>query len=253
MNKTLLGTFTLLAAAQFTWGSIIFDDWNTGLGVFNQANLTYSSTSSGITTDGTSVSTWDSAAGDGILEGAGMDKLHIVKSTSASTLRVRWLAGIGTPANNTAFTTTGSNDGRLGLYIKAPSAVGTGWTVSFNLDGPANTTSQMQWSGDKNIVADDAWHLYEWTLDTTTWGQVPGIGGSTSTTLLTGSHTIDSVYIRSPSVSRAAGSTYDFYVDFCAKTDADSISVATLIPEPSSVALGLLGGFGLLVAWFRRR
>ena len=115
MKKTLVGTIALLAVANFTWGSIIFDDWNTGLGHFNQPNLRYSSTSSGITTDGTSSSTWDTTAADGIFEGAGMDKLHIVKSTSASTLRVRWLAGLGTPANNTAFTTDGTDDGRIGL------------------------------------------------------------------------------------------------------------------------------------------
>jgi hypothetical protein len=255
MKKTFLGTFILLVAAQFTWGSIIFDDFNTALGSqhFNQLNLNFSSTSSGITTDNTSSSTWDTAAGDGILEGTGMDLLHIIKNTSAGTLRVRWLSGVGTPANNTTFTTTGTGDGRIGLYVKAAAAVGTGWTVSFNLDAPANTTTSMSWSGDLNITADGTWHLYEWTIDSTTWGAVPGIGGQASGALTTGSHTIDSIYIRSPVASRAAGATFDFDVDFVAKTDADSISVATLIPEPSSIGLGLLGGFGLLAAWFRRR
>ena len=132
--------------------------------------------------------------------------------------------------------------------------------MSFNLDGPANTTAQMQWSGDKNIIADDAWHLYEWTIDSTTWGQSQ-VSVARPHNAATGSHTIDSIYIRSPSVSRAANSTWDFYVDFVAKTDADSISVATLvpvIPEPSSVSAGLLGGFGMwpfgsAAAWLDRR
>ena len=261
MKKTLLGTITLLAAAQFTWGSIIFDDWNTGLGVFNQPNLNYSSTSSGITTDGTSKSTWDTTAADGIYEGAGMDLLQVVKNTSAGTLRVRWLSGIGTPANNTSFSTSGlsgGNDGWIGLYIMSPVANGTGWTVSFNLDGPANTTTQMSWSGDQSITSDGTWHLYEWQINATTWGQVPGIGGQSSGVLTSGSHTIDSIYLRSPSASRAAGSSWNFYVDAVGKTDDNSTLVSSLftpnpVPEPTSLGLCLLGGFGLLATWFRRR
>jgi len=256
MKKVLLGTITILAAAHVSWGSIIFDDFNTGLGVFNQANLNFSSTSSGITTDGSSKSTWDTTAGDGIFEGAGMDLLHIIKNTSAGTLRVRWLAGIGTPGNNTSFAVTGANDGRIGLYIKAPSTDGTGWTVSFNLDTPANTTASMAWSGDQTITADGTWHLYEWTIDTTSWGSVPGIGGFGTGTIPNNTYTIDSIYIRSPSASRAANSAWDFDVDFIGKTDLNSASLATLVPvvpEPSSLALGLLGGFGLLTVWLRRR
>jgi hypothetical protein len=260
VKKALLGTITLLAAAQLTWGSVIFDDFNLALASqhFNQPSLSYSGTTAGITTDGSSVSTWDTTTGDGILEGTGMDFLHVIKSTSASTVRVRWLSGLGTPANNTSFTASGSasgNDGRIGLYLKAPASDGSTWVVSLNLDAPANTSATMSWSGDQTIIADGAWHLYEWQVNTTSWGQVPGLGGQTAGVLTAGTHTFDSIYIRNLS-TLAASSTYDFYVDFLAKTDDNSTSVSTLlpvVPEPSSLTLGLLGGFGLLVAWFRRR
>jgi hypothetical protein len=184
-----------------------------------------------------------------------MDYLHVIKSTSASTVRVRWLSGLGTPANNTSFTASGSgtgNDGWIGLYIKAPSSDGSTWVVSLNLDASANTSATMSWSGDKTVTADGAWHLYEWQINTTSWSAVPGLGGQTAGPLTAGSHTFDSIYIRNLSTV-AANSTADFYVDFLAKTDDNSLSVATLVPEPSSLALCLLGGFGLAAGVISRR
>ena len=58
----------LLAASSFTWASIIFDDFNSGMGVFNQ-NPNLLSTTANVAT--TSKTTWDTTASD-LFEGAGV-------------------------------------------------------------------------------------------------------------------------------------------------------------------------------------
>ena len=98
------------------------------------------------------------------------------------------------------------------------------------------------------IISDGQWHLYEWDLDNTAaWGAVPGIGGASP--LVNATYTIDSVYFRDLDGTPGPTATIDF--DFVAKSDAGSI--AALVPEPSTFALGLLGGLGLLIGALRRR
>jgi hypothetical protein len=104
----------------------------------------------------------------------------------------------------------------------------------------------------KTIIADNAWHLAEWSLDTAgDWGAVAGIGGA-GANALTGSHTIDSVYVQN--VSGASGTTQlTFLFDFVAKSDGTA-SIATLVPPPPSpepVTLGMLACVPLLL--MRRR
>ena len=254
MRKLIIGTTSLLAAVLCSQASIIFDDFNTSAGHFG-FTPTFSSTTANMATTSTSV--WDNTVGDPF-EGAGALQLNLIKNTASGSARVRFVSGgppynsttSGNPAYNTAWNYTGANDGRIGLYLKAD-ANASGWQISLNMDAPANSAGTMSWSGDKAIIADNQWHLYEWTIDSTTWAAVPGIGGGV---LAAGAHTFDSIYIRNTGTVAANTST-TMFIDFVAKTDADNISVASLVvtPEPSSLALGLLGGFGLFAARLRRR
>src|SRR5690242_6357359 len=81
--------------------SIIFDDFNTNEGHFNQSP-TFSST-----TNFTTASTADRITTDAIEDG-GSEKLVLVHST-ATTNRARFVSGSGTPSNNVNFATDGTN------------------------------------------------------------------------------------------------------------------------------------------------
>ncbi|HWX22227.1 MAG TPA: hypothetical protein VN578_20180 [Candidatus Binatia bacterium] len=252
--KRITALLTLLAASNVSWGSIIFDDFNTSAGHFGYTP-TFSSTTSGLDAVNSS-SLYDTTAGDPF-EGAGAMKLTLTHSATAGTSRVRWLSGGppydsshgGVPSANVSFNVTGTGDGNIGLYVKTDSS-GSGWNVSFNLDSGANTGATMSWSGEQSVIADGQWHLYEWTIDSTTWAAVPGIGGQASGSITTGSRTIDSIYFRDNNTV-PAGAVATIFVDFVAKSDSGSI--ATLVPEPSALALGLLGGVALFARHLRRR
>ncbi len=229
-----------LAGYQLVQASIIFDDFNSSQGSFNSAPNS-SGTTTGLDTSN-SAFTWDTTPGDSF-EGAGANKLHIVHTSTTSSSRIRWLTGGGTPANNISFTTTAGTDGDIGLYIKSDASA-AGWNVMINLDSSANTSATMWGSSQITLQTDGQWHLYEWSLDSSTWGTIPGIVTQTTGPLANQSWTIDSVYfIHTGNIAPAA--TTDIYADFVAKSDSGSI--ATLVPEPSVIALGLLGGLGILL------
>jgi hypothetical protein len=250
MKKLLLATITLLAFAQFSWASIIFDGFNVDEGHFG-----YAVTFSGTTVGEDATSTADRLTTGGPLEGAGYQQLVLVHDTTTTAFRLRHVSGgppynsanAGTIVGNTgfSFTTGAATDGWIGFYLRTTA---TGWQTSINLDGPTGATAEMDGSASVPIVSDGLWHLYEWNLDATTgWGAVPGIGGGHSGSVLAGSHTIDSVYFRDLDGTPGPTATIDF--DFVAKSDSGSISA--LVPEPSTALLSLLGGLGIM--WVARR
>jgi len=251
--KKLAVALSITISSHITWAATIFDDFNTSAGHFGYAP-TFSSTTTGLDAP-TSSNTYDSTPGDPF-EGAGTMRLVLTHNTTPGTSRVRYLSGgppytsanAGNPAANTTFSVNGTTDGFIGLYVKTDTS-GSGWNVSFNLDSSANTGATMSWSGEKPLITDGQWHLYEWAIDSTTWSAVPGIGGQASGPITTGTKAIDSIYFRNNSTV-AAGAAATIYVDFVAQNESGSI--ATLVPEPSSLGFALLGG-GLLLAHFRRR
>src|SRR5437867_9036758 len=149
--KLVCAAIVLCAFALSTQSSaaVIFDDFNTNEGhftsnVFNasgsDSNLANTSTHARITSDQ--------------IEGAGSQQLVLNQTAPNTFTRLRHLSGGGTPANNTAFTTSAGTDGWIGFYAKTTA---TGWTSQIFLEGASNNGSI-----EKTLISDGAWHLYEW-------------------------------------------------------------------------------------------
>jgi hypothetical protein len=226
---------TLRVGVSQSSASTIFADFNTNEGTFASAP-----NGSG-TTNFDSTSTADRTTSDS-LEGGGSELLDLLH-TSAATNRVRFLSGVGTPANNTSFNVTAGTDGFIGYYYKVigtlANAVGT--TMSINLDGADGATASMDGGVPKPINADGDWHLVEWNLDLATdWGAVAGIGGGSHSPLVNSTHTIDSIYLQNNSA--ANGAHFQVLLDFVAKSDSGSIAdLVPAVPEPATLTMvGLL-------------
>ena len=245
MRRTgLKASIAIAAIAMLTTGidrasaATIFADFNTNEGTFASApngsgttNFDGTSTADRITTDS--------------LEGPGSEKLDLLH-TAAATNRVRFLSGLGTPANNTSFNVTAGTDGFIGYYYKVVGTLGNavGTTMSINLDGSGGTTAEMDGGVPKPINADGNWHLVEWNLDLgTDWGAVTGIGGGGHNPLVNGTHTIDSIYFQNNSA--AQGAHFEILIDFVAKSDSGSIADLVPVPEPASLVFVAIGVMGL--------
>ena len=237
----LAGGAVLLALIRQASASIIFDNFNVDEGHFTSAI-----DASGTTVGEDATSTIDRVETDGPFEGIGHQQLVLVHDATTTAFRLRHLSGGGTPANNNSFLTSAGVDGFMGFYLKTSA---TGWQTSINLDGPGNTTGEMRGSTSLSIISDGEWHLYEWDLDASDWGSVPGIVTQTTGPLPDLTYTVDSIYFRD--LDGSAGPTATIYLDFVAKSDSGSI--AALVPEPSTYALGLLGGLSVAVMLMRHR
>src|SRR5580765_2090190 len=125
----LIGAMVVLgASATGAQAAVIFDDFNTSLGHFG-SGVTNASSGSNTNMDTTSTharTTTDS------FEGSGSDKLNLVPVTAGSTMRLRHLSGLGSAANNTAFTTSSGVDGWIGMYLKTSNP---GFTVQIYMEG----------------------------------------------------------------------------------------------------------------------
>jgi hypothetical protein len=218
--------------------AIIFDDFNAGEGHFNVAP-NFSGTSVGEHATSTADHTLAEA-----YEGAGSQRLEFKHDGSATSMRIRHLSGVGTPANNIAFTTGPGVDGFIGFFLKVESLVGT-MDVQIALDGAGGTAAEMDGGVPKSIIGDGQWHKYEWNLDNPAdWGPVFGIGGTSP--VVDGSHTIDSIMFLNGGTGAAEATKIVAYLDLVKKSDGGTI------PEPATFALlGFgLAAFGLAI---RRR
>ena len=142
-------------------------------------------------------------------------------------------------------------DGWIGFYVKTTA---TGWQTSINLNGPTDTNSELDGSASLPLIADGQWHLYEWNLDATGWGAVPGIaGGHAGGLVANGAHTIDSIYFRD--LDGTPGPMATIYLDFVAKSDSGSIgNLLAPVPEAGSIAaMSMVGLVSAAAVWIRKR
>ena len=226
--RAVLIAVAMLLLASSAQASIVFDDFNTNEGHFNQ-NPTFSSTSNVAST-----STADRIT-TGTFEGLGSERVVGVQSTVASA-RLRFVSGNGTPSNNISFTTSAGTDGFIGYYAKTST---TGISFAMYLDDSTGATAGTVGALPKAAIADGQWHLYEWDLDNAAqWGVISGSGIAGAAVVSNDSHTIDSLWIQ----GITSGATVDY--DFVAKSDSGTI--ANLVPEPTMMSLLLpaaLAGF----------
>jgi len=207
--------------------SIILDDFNVNEGKFTSVP-TASGSTAGLLTSSTADRTTINP-----LEGCGCEQL-VLNTNGAATARLRFLAGGGTPANNTAFPTSAGTDGWIGFYVRTTNV---GWTAQLWIEGPSNNGSAQ-----KAIIPDGQWHLYEWDLDNTAgdqdgWGDIQGILGG-NLTVADGNHTIDSIILRGTNMEQQVNV---LFVDFVAKSDSGSIAALLANPCLSVCAVSPIG------------
>ncbi len=238
-------------AATVQAAPIIFDDFNAGEGHFT-LQPSFSGQSANVSTSSTADHDTTVA-----LEGAGSQKLTFIRLNSdppaAAGYRVRHLSGgAGVPANNVQFTTGPGEDGYIGFYLKVDELAGS-LQVQIALDGDGGAAGVMSGGLRKDIIADGAWHLYEWNLDDPAdWEAVSGIGGGAPAD---GPHTIDSIMFFNGGAGPDGEVKMVGYLDFVAKSESGSIAAlvpGTAIPEPSSIALAGLAALGLAMVARRR-
>ena len=153
--------------------------------------------------------------------------------------RIRNLSGGGTPANNVTLTA----DGYIGFWVKTTTA---NLQVSMIIDDVVGTTTQNERGRYQDVINDGEWHAYEWNFDATTanteWFNFnAGNGLITASTV-----TVDAVYFLMKD-SSPTGEDRDAVLSW------DDLSVNTegsIVPEPASMSLAMLGG---LAAFARRR
>jgi hypothetical protein len=144
---------------------------------------------------------------------------------------MRFLSGGGTITNNVDF----GPDGYIGYFIRTTTP---GLITAPGVDDAGG----LELGAFKTIIADGAWHLYQFNLDDDTqWDFFAGTanGAIDSTTTVS----LDSIFVQG-----ATSGTVDLYLDTVAYNKTGDLT--SVIPEPGSIGLLSLGALSVLM---RRR
>jgi hypothetical protein len=235
----------LAAARQVFAAAIVIDAFEVDEGHFFSPSNGSGTTSGIVFTNSTMERITDPAD---VLQGVGAQRLFIDDDTAvdspdfpagSAAWRLRHLSGGGTPANN--LTLDVMPDGYVGYYLKTltlnlQASIYIDDGLGPNAGGGGGATERGIFL---DIIPDGEWHLYQWQFSNADqWEGFAGTGFNGQIDNLT--VTIDGLLIRA--VKNFEDQDAVVFIDNVIYDSAGPISV---IPEPSSVSLVLLGVIGL--------
>lgn len=228
--------------ATFT-ATTTLDSFEGTLGHFN-ASVSFSGTNRNIAASSSAVvDTTVRQSGNSSL------KLNIVNTNDATTpqTQLRFLSGTGSPGNNvnTADPKAMGNSGFVGFYLRALAGTGPLY-VALLVDDGTTGTNGMEQGVFFPVIADGAFHLYQWDLsEDGTWKSFAGLGNN----LIDGPNVfIDSILFSSaPAISGGPNVSATVWLDSVMYNPNGRLDA--LVPEPASLA-ALVGLGGIVV---RRR
>lgn len=224
---------SLAAQAQIT----IIDDFEGSEGRFN-GSVAPGGISGGYTAGSANLFPTDGFSGTSSQEII-VDDNPLVNAADATAWRLRHLSGGGTPANNLTLASTGF----LGFALRTTDTTLTRATIVVD-DGTGNERGSFL-----SIIADGLWHIYEWDLDNAAQWEAAPYGTGSNGTVDAANVTIDGILFWSTGVTNADNNA-TFYIDYVAWNSSGSIAP---IPEPTTTALAVLGGTGVVAVYIRRR
>jgi hypothetical protein len=206
-------------------GFKVLEDFEDSNGKFN-TDPDFSGSNRGIfeTVDGTGPSSAERDANQSARGFAGQ-QIKVVSQDDATWTgwRLRHVSGGGSPGNNQQMGTSGY----VGLWIKTTTA---GLQAAIGIDENLTTTVEMATPFD--LIADGQWRLYEWSLsDPTMWESFSNGNGQIDGPVTT----VDSLILSSLTDQNAT-------VWFDTMAYNPNGSIATLVPEPSGLALAAIAG-----------
>ncbi|HZZ44614.1 MAG TPA: phosphodiester glycosidase family protein [Tepidisphaeraceae bacterium] len=173
-------------------------------------------------------------------EGKSSLKVSIVNTNGATKqMQLRLLSGGGTPTANLYNGDSMSSTGYFGFWLMLPTGSSPLYVATM-LDDGTTTSNGLEISTFKNVVADGAWHLYQWALfDADSWNNYSGGNGAIGGPDVF----LDSIYFSSAAAT--SGGT-----NFSGTVWVDGISYNPLgvVPEP-----GVMGLMGMVMVAGRRR
>jgi hypothetical protein len=244
MKSNILAAVILAGGlASVSAADTILDDFEAGEGRFTgDANSSGSSTGMNKPTSLFTLDTTISYAGANSQQIFIDDDAAVDGLANVYAWRLRHLSGGGTIANNLSLA-NGAN-AYIGYFLRTTTPNLSASLILDDFDGVNQTHERGEY---RSVIADGEWHLYEWNLgNANDWIGFAGTGVNGAINNAT--VTLDSIYVSIGDDPADRDAT--FWIDNISFDPTGNIDP---VPEPSTIAFGLLGGLALLAAKFRRR
>jgi hypothetical protein len=168
---------------------------------------------------------------------------------SPAGMQLRLLSGGGSPSNNVTDGQAMGNGGYVGVYLRRAASEAKSLFVSILIDDGTTTGNALERGEFFEVVADGAWHLYQWNLNE----DGPWTNFFNGDGVIDGPNTfIDSLYF-SGAASTSGGTNFGGTVWIDGVTyNPDGPIGAAAVPEPVGVGV-LVAGAAVLAGRRRRR